>query len=694
MAGNSNSITSGAGIRAPVENDLQASIMVRHPPREGALAPGSPDDMPHIALLTLLVLLCAATPARANIGADAGLEAQREAFRAVLPLAEAGQWNGVEARLADLDGYVLLPDLRAAWLRSRLGQVPDAEISQFLATHAEFGFAPALRRQWAASLARRKAWRDYLPLYEAHYAGTGDTVLECHAYTARIALGRSDGMEDAVRARWTSPTSQPEACDPAFEWLAARNGIDAATRRARMELALQAGEFRLARWLARPLGDAALAEVALWQEVHDDPVARLRTPSGRRDEPRQRALVLHGFHRMAATDPEVAAERWPAFRKRFAFTPGEQAEIDRRIALVHAWRHLPEAAARLEDLPAASRNEDTRAWAVRVAIRAQDWGAVEHALAALPPEEAEQPVWRYWLARTLESTDRSDQAGMVYASLASERGYYSFMAADRLGAEYQWRAAPVPPHDDTIAALQARPDVIRSRELFLVGLESYGRIEWQQALARMSPDERAQAGILAQRWGWYSRAITAATAAGAGDDLELRFPLAWQPMFEKHSRRSGIDSAWAFGVARSESLFVPDARSGAGALGLMQLMPATGRQLARRAGLPWNGSPTLIDPETNITLGTTYLAEMLARYDDHRVLATAAYNAGPSRVDRWLPEGAALPADAWIDSVPYTETRAYVQRVLAAEAVFHWRMTGQTARLADAMRPVPPRARP
>jgi soluble lytic murein transglycosylase len=147
-------------------------------------------------------------------------------------------------------------------------------------------------------------------------------------------------------------------------------------------------------------------------------------------------------------------------------------------------------------------------------------------------------------------------------------------------------------------------------------------------------------------------------------------------------------------VARSESLFVPDARSGAGALGLMQIMPATGRQLARRAGLPWNGSPTLIDPETNITLGTTYLADMLARYDGHRVLATAAYNAGPGRVDRWLPEDAALPADAWIDSVPYSETRAYVQRVLAAEAVFHWRMTGQTARLADVMQPVPPRPRP
>jgi soluble lytic murein transglycosylase len=319
---------------------------------------------------------------------------------------------------------------------------------------------------------------------------------------------------------------------------------------------------------------------------------------------------------------------------------------------------------------------------------------VEHALAALPPEDAAEPVWRYWLGRVLENTGRSEQAQMVYASLAGERGYYSFMAADRLGADYQWGAAPLPARDEVIATLEQRPDVIRSRELFHVGLESYGRLEWQQALARMTPEERAQAAILAQRWGWYSRAITAASVAAAHDALELRFPLAWQPLFEERSQRAGIHSAWVYGVARSESLFVPDARSGAGALGLMQIMPATGRQLARRAGLPWNGNPTLIDPETNITLGTTYLADMLARYDGHRVLATAAYNAGPGRVDRWLPEDAALPADAWIDSVPYSETRAYVQRVLAAEVVFHWRMTGQTARLADAMQPVPPRPQP
>lgn len=647
-----------------------------------------------IPLLTFLVLLFMGEAAGAAVDAEARLEAQREAFRQARPLAEAGRWNEVEPLLADLQGYVLLPDLRAAWLRTQLGRISDAEVAEFLESHANLGFVPALRRQWIGSLARRQRWAEYLAVYDAHYARADDAVLSCHALSARAALGRHDGLAAAVRQRWLSPTSQPEACDPAFEWLQDVGGIDAGTRRARIELALAAGEFRLARWLARPLGDREVAVVNRWQQVHDDPVGRLSRPASWHDTPDARALLVYGFRRLAATDPEIAAARWPYFRERFSFSAAEQAAIDQRIALIHAWRHLPGAARLLDALPPAAQDEDTRAWRARLAIRAQDWAALERALDAMPAAEAAEPDWRYWRGRLLESTGRSDEARTVYATLSGERGYYSFLAADRLNAPYAWQDAPTAPREDVLAALAQRPDVRRSRELFLVGLESYGRGEWQAVLAQLDPLERAQAGILASRWGWHSRAITAATVAGAHDDLGLRFPLAWQPAFEQHARHAGIDTAWAFGVARSESLFIPDARSSAGALGLMQLMPATGRQLARQAGLSWGGAATLVDPETNIALGTTYLAQMLSRFGDNRVLATAAYNAGPSRVARWLPEQGALPADAWVDSVPYTETRNYVQRVLASEAVFRWRMSGQTARLTDAMPPVPARAQP
>jgi soluble lytic murein transglycosylase len=639
--------------------------------------------MPRTALLTTLVLLFASAQASATT-----IESQREIFRAALPHAESGNWDRVKPRLEELEGYPLLPDLRAAWLRSQLGRVDDARVREFLASHPGLGFSTALRRQWAGSLARRGAWAAYLDLYEAELAPSADPVLECHAFTARIRLDRTAGLEEAALRRWMVPASQVKECDPAFAWLEQRGALTPERRRQRMELALGAGQFSLARWLARPLGAAAVAEVNRWENVHGSPIAHLATPSGWNDTARERALVLHGFNRLASVDPEAAARSWPAFRERFAFDSAERGRIDRRIALLHAWRHMPGARAVLEALPPESHDDETRAWAVRLAIRAQDWAAIEAGIARLDATVAQEPVWRYWQARTLEATGRADAARGIYAGLAAERGYYSFMSADRLEAGYNWQHAQVQADTDLLAALEQRPDILRARELFKTGLEATGRNEWQQAMAALSPAERVQASILARNWGWYSRAITAASGAGIDDDLELRFPLPWRAIFEEQSLRAGITPAWAYGVARSESLFMPDVSSGAGAVGLMQLMPGTGKETAPRAGVTYRGQQTLLDPAANVALGTTYLAEMLARFGNHRILATAAYNAGPGRVARWLPDYEDLPADAWVDSVPFNETRGYVQRVLASEAVFHWRISGETVRLTDAMQPV------
>jgi soluble lytic murein transglycosylase len=645
--------------------------------------------MSRIFPLTVLALLLVGVPAQAGSPA-----AQRQVFLQALPHAEAGRWQEVEPLLGALEGYPLLPDLRAAWFRSEMGRADDDELARFLERHAQLGFSANLRRQWAGSLARRGEWKRFLELYEARYAGTGDTALHCDAHLARIRLGRTEGLEQRVLETWLVPFSLPAECDAAFEWLKERGAITAEARRQRMTMALESGQFSLARWLARPLGEAELAEVARWERMHANPKARTGALADWHDTPEDRALLHYGFLRLASSEPEVAAERWPAFRQRFAFSAGQREAVERRISLMHAWRHLPGSRALLATLPQSAQDEETRAWAVRAALRSQDWDDADRLLAQLDDQTAQQPAWRYWRARVLEALGRGEQAHPVYAELAKERGYYSFLSADRLEADYNWQHTQTAANDDVLAALEQRHDIARARELYFTGLEASGRIEWQQAMVRLSAPERAQASLLASRWGWHSGSITAATGGEIPDDLELRFPLPWRPVFEARSRKAGIDSAWAYGVARSESLFMPDVSSGAGAVGLMQLMPGTGRQTAQRAGIAYQGHRTLLDPDTNVALGTTYLAKMLERYGNHRVLATAAYNAGPARVDRWLPSLEAVPADAWVESVPFGETRGYVQRVLASEAVFRWRMSGETVRLSEAMQPVPPKQGP
>ena len=149
------------------------------------------------------------------------------------------------------------------------------------------------------------------------------------------------------------------------------------------------------------------------------------------------------------------------------------------------------------------------------------------------------------------------------------------------------------------------------------------------------------------------------------------------------AREHQMDPALVKAVVAAESNFDSRAVSHAGALGLMQLMPATGRAVARKIRLPYSGLVTLTDPESNIRLGTSYLGQMADRFDGNAVLATAAYNAGPHRVDRWLPESGNEDARIWIENIPFNETRKYVKRVFSAQAIFHWRMTGQLRRITE-----------
>jgi soluble lytic murein transglycosylase len=300
------------------------------------------------------------------------------------------------------------------------------------------------------------------------------------------------------------------------------------------------------------------------------------------------------------------------------------------------------------------------------------------------------PEWRYWLAVALQKNGREQQALPLFDELAKTRSYFGFLAADELGTEYAFEHAATPKDEAIIAGLAHNPALIRARELFYVGLESRGRAEWKAAVARLDPDGLTQAAVLANRWHWHSQAIATVAETGRYDDLAIRYPLAYEPEFLEYSEAANIRGSWAWGVARSESLFMADVRSHAGAIGVMQLMPATARRTAADLKLPYSGLKTLTDPKTNIRLGTAYLAEMLKRFGGNVVLATAAYNAGPHKVEEWLPESERLDARIWIENIPYNETRRFVRRVLEADAIFHWRLTGESGRLSAALRDVDP----
>jgi soluble lytic murein transglycosylase len=296
--------------------------------------------------------------------------------------------------------------------------------------------------------------------------------------------------------------------------------------------------------------------------------------------------------------------------------------------------------------------------------------------------------WQYWLARALHELGQRAEAREIYVELARGRGYYAFLAADRVGTPYRIEGMATPELQDVRAQVRELPAVARTRELLALDRTLDARREWRDATNQMNKEQLMSAALLASDLGWLDQAIFTLARTGFWEDLELRFPVSHLEQVVGAEHRTGLDRAWILAVIRQESAFNPDARSPVGAMGLMQLMPRTAKAVAtRHLGQSAPRPSQITDPQLNIRLGSTYLAHVLERLGKNPVLATAAYNAGPHRVERWLPEQT-MDADIWIELIPFGETREYVKRVLSYRAIYQHRLGQKPERLTTTMPPV------
>lgn len=611
----------------------------------------------------------------------------RQAFLEARAALEAGDRPRFESRLQTLRDYPLYPYLLYWDLRARLETVKPAEVTAFLDRHGELPPARWLLEAWLDKLADRGDWSTYLAF---HRPGLG-TSQSCRRLQALLRTGRAETALAEVEALWLSGRSQPKACDPVFDAWRDAGQLSPERVWGRIELAMEEGQTGLARYLKRylPVGEAEWVE--RWIEIHGHP-QRVREQVPAIDaHPRAAQMVVHALRRLAWRDQDLTARLWEQYRAEGGFTDEQAERVTARLALAMATRKHPDAAVWLER--AAASDPDLAGWWVREAVRAGDWAQILSRIDALEPEVTAEESWRYWKARALEETGRRADAEAIYANLARERSYYGFLAADRLGSEYQFNDHPLRYDDAQLSALLERwPGLMRSRELHLAGLELDSRREWYTEIGRMGDEELKQAAKLAHLWGWHDRAILTVARAGTFDDLSLRFPLAFGDAVEREARDRELDPSWVFAMLRQESAFRPEARSPVGARGLMQLMPKTADLVARSLNTRISSYERLYEPEFNIRLGTTYLRRVLDRHDSNPVLATAAYNAGPHRVDQWLPEDGPWTPDRWVESVPFSETRTYLQRVFAYTAIYDHRQQRRVEPLSRRMPKVQPAA--
>lgn len=635
--------------------------------------------------LVFLALFLLAGSAQAS---KALLSEQQRDFIAAEKALKKGDVQNYQALKSRLQDYVLYPYLEYAEARGALGNAKVVE--RFESEYADTPMAGRLATQRLKYLGDKGLWREYLKRYK----GSSSPKLKCYKLRAQASVkGKNEEWYEDVRAIWMTGKTLPPACNPLFNTLYDSGKVNSHQILQRARMAIEANNLSLAKFLAKKLGTSDKQWYRWWLEMHKKPLETLKKSLKVPDSAVMEEIVLHGVARYSRKDTLGAWAFWTnTLRTSFDFSREQIDKVEGKLILRAAWRHLPEVNGWYKEVNESALNEEAKQWRVRSAIRAGDWKAALNGLDKLPEGEKSDTQWKYWRARALEQLGKTEEATTLFEELAETTGYYGFLAADRQGKSYRFTSIPIVTkgNDGKVDTLATRPGMLRARELFDLGRNVDAMREWQFQLKSMSRQEKKLAARLAQRWGWHFAAILTASKAGHLQDLELRFPLVYRNDVIKFAKRHGVNPSWVYGVVRRESAFREAAVSPVGALGLMQLMPGTARNVAKRLGLPRHSKKELKVAAKNINLGASYLREVLDTYGGNEVLATASYNAGPHRVKKWLPEDRPLEADVWIDSITFDETRAYVKAVLFYSTLFDRKMNGKARGLASRMKPVKP----
>ena len=581
-----------------------------------------------------------------------------------------------------LEDYPLRPYLELEYLKKKLHRAEHDEIREFLQRYKGDPVADLLRRKWLDQLAKKKSWNDLL----AFYTPQTSTRRQCHHLRAMVETGSEKQAWPLVEKIWLHGKSRPKACDPVFSAWEAAGGRSKELTWKRIALAMEAGEWQLARYLGKKLGKQERTWVERWTKLYRNPKLALELNLSS-PHPYRETMLGQAVRRLASRDAIGGLELWNELEKRFDFPAALAAKTKRRVALALERKQSPSAYAFINGLQ--PEKDDTRLHTARfrAALLRQDWELILERLEEWPASDRNER-WQYWRARALSALGQPQEAKSLFREAADNRSYYGFLAADQVSLPYHLDHQDTPKDPAVRGRLEQMPGIIRSLELHALNRDVEARREWRYATRDLSKPELKAAAIIAQNSGWLDQAIFTLAKTGYWDDLKLRFPLKYRDLVASEAQSHTLDTAWVYAVIRQESAFMRDAHSHAGALGLMQLMPATARSVAvNQLKRKPPGKYQLLKPATNIALGSAYLGQLKEKLNQNPVLATAAYNAGPHRVARWLPKED-LPADIWVELVPFRETQRYLKRVMSYMVIYDKRLGKEPKRLKERMVPV------
>lgn len=632
-----------------------------------------------LAALVAPIALAAAPRKPLALTPDEAFVVARDAFR-------AGSREKVAQAAEQLRGHPLEMYGEYWQLMLKRGEADDASFQAFLASNENSFLAERARVERLRLLGRARAW-ELFDVERAKLVYTEDLEVLCFSALARVQRKESDGVGEAL-ALWMTPRELPGGCVVMAEQLLASSRLLDRHVWQRIRAVADANQLAALKRTAEYLPDSQGLDLRQLEAAFNQPDGWLKRGFDLRTRA-QRELALIAVGRLAKTDPREAAEWWKRIGKK-PFTETESQWGWAQIAFQAARRLMPDADQWFAQAPEIELNDEYLQWMARAGLRAGNWSLVTRAIKGMTVESRRDSTWVYWQARAVREQGKPEDARRMFETVAGEFSFYGQLAAAELG-----RAMVIPPvghvpSADEVAVIAQMPGFQRALALYRLGFRADANREWIYTIRGMDDKQLLAAAQLAKTRDLPDRAINTADKTVLLHDFGLRYLSPHAEQVKTQALSLGLDDAWVYGLMRQESRFITSAKSVVGASGLMQLMPATAKWVAKKIGLNDYQHSRVNDLETNVALGTNYLKIVLDELHSHQALASAAYNAGPGRPRRWR-DVKPMEAAIFAESIPFNETRDYVKKVISNAVIYQSLFTGKPASIRDRLPPVPPR---
>jgi soluble lytic murein transglycosylase len=671
----------------------------------------------------LFVGVCAASILTLGSGLTANAQSNTATSRGdtlMLDMNQAyrsGDQKKLTQLLPQLKGHALEP-WAAYWeLKARLEEANPAEVDNFIQRFTGSYQEDRLRNDWLLLLGQRRDWAGFAAMHPQFRMGD-DREVRCYALQieqqqAPTNTANNKRIAQEVKSNWLAQRDADDGCSNAAARLFEAKALTADDIWLKARLATESNR---ARAVSDAVAIVAPESLGLVSELFASPIKFLATKKIAIRKTRKEIIVL-ALIRLAATDSDSAAQmmdsKW-----------GIQLSSEERNWV---WGLIGmQAANRMGRVPGiealgfyakvskdSDLNDEMLGWKARAALRAGDqpnWRLVLSSINAMTLTERLDPTWVYWKARALMAlpADKSvTPAGMpaqraeglaLLQSIASGQGFYEQLALEELGQLISVPPRPAPLTTAEKEAARLHPGLNRAAYAIAIGLRSEGVREWNYSTNLAQPGGMPERAVLAaaqfacDRQIW-DRCINTSERSTVEIDFEQRYPMPFHDAVIKRAKAIDLDPAFVYGLIRQESRFIMDARSGVGASGLMQVMPATAKETARRLGMTGFTASQITDRDTNIAIGTGYLKMVLDDMSGSMAMAAAGYNAGPGRPRLWRGKTGdpALEAAIWAENVPFHETRNYVKKVLSNTTNYAALITGKPQSLKSRLGSIGPR---